>query len=300
MPSRRAIVLLALAVCLLFLAGTSKAAAPQHDNANTGSSRKQPAKRSYDTHSYYVMELSEGSDELEAQMLAGVLGAELVEQVGELRDHWLVRAPFELEKRDMSTSTSKDHDRVMQKYYSLAMEQQQETGMRRAQPMHWIQQYTPDGVTQQEKHTSSSSRNILQSRSVSPKNIVSLEKQVLKKRVKREFQPELHDKRSSWLAPRRRDTPNAGNGGISQMLREVAERFSIADPLWPKQWHLVNDRMPENSINVTGVWDQGITGAGVKVAIVDDGLDSKSTPPKLKRASTLSLASAVPQCTVET
>jgi kexin len=33
--------------------------------------------------------------------------------------------------------------------------------------------------------------------------------------------------------------------------------------------------MRENSINVTGVWDQGVTGAGVKVAIVDDGLDSK-------------------------
>lgn len=214
------------------------------------------------------MELSEGSDELEAQMQAGQLGAELVEQVGELKDHWLLRAPFELQKRDLGAQGAEEHDRVMQKYYNLAMEQQH---MQHAQPLSWIQQYTPGNIAQQESRDATK-RTILHSRSVSPKNIVSLEKQVLKKRVKRQLPEELLEKRS---IRHRRDSPDASNG-VSQFLREIAERFSIVDPLWPKQWHLANDKMPENSINVTGVWDQGITGAGIRVAIVDDGLDSES------------------------
>jgi subtilisin family serine protease len=56
----------------------------------------------------------------------------------------------------------------------------------------------------------------------------------------------------------------------------MASKFKIFDPLWSKQWHLVNGVMPENSINVTGVWEQGIVGKGVNVAIVDDGLDMHS------------------------
>lgn len=32
-----------------------------------------------------------------------------------------------------------------------------------------------------------------------------------------------------------------------------------------------------NDINVTGVWKQGISGKGVTVVIVDDGLDYNST-----------------------
>lgn len=260
MSSQRAVVLLAIATCLLCLTGTSNAAAQ-----NSKASVRKPEKRSYDTHSYYVMELSEGSDELEAQTLASTLGAELVEQVGELRDHWLVRAPVELEKRDVNDD---GQDRVMQRYYTLALNQDT---MHNAHPMKWIQQYTSD-VTQQQEHDQQDNikRNVLHSRRISPNNIVSLEKQVLKKRVKRELPAELLEKRAFRIRH-----PRDTTGGVSQMLRDLAERFSIADPLWPKQWHLANDKMPENSINVTGVWDQGITGAGVKVAIVDDGLDSE-------------------------
>lgn len=264
---RRAAILLAVAACLLScVAGTSNAAAAQGLNQEHKTGLRKPVKRSYDTHSYYVMELSEGSDETEAQILASQLGAELVEQVGELRDHWLVRAPFGLEKRDTG---HEEPDRVMQRYYSLALNHDT---MRNAHPMKWIQQYTSNQGAQQQnrEQDESGQRNALQSRSISPKNIVSLEKQVLKKRVKRELPSELLEK-PTFRIRHPRDT----TGGVSQMLRDIAERFSIADPLWPKQWHLANDKMPENSINVTGVWEQGITGAGVKVAIVDDGLDSK-------------------------
>jgi kexin len=49
-----------------------------------------PARRSYDTHDYYVLHHnpSHGSSPQES---AAALGAEFVEQVGELRDHYLVR-----------------------------------------------------------------------------------------------------------------------------------------------------------------------------------------------------------------
>jgi len=52
------------------------------------------------------------------------------------------------------------------------------------------------------------------------------------------------------------------------------------NPSWPEsyggQWHLGNDaaqsfRLPH--INVQGAWERGITGAGVTIGIVDDGVD---------------------------
>ena len=53
---------------------------------------------------------------------------------------------------------------------------------------------------------------------------------------------------------------------------ESAARASgIADPLYGCQWHL-NDPNGED-INVEEVWSKGITGEGVNVAVVDDGMD---------------------------
>lgn len=44
----------------------------------------------------------------------------------------------------------------------------------------------------------------------------------------------------------------------------------------PQQWHIVNTQIPDNEMNVTGVWQRGITGKGVHVCLVDDGLDMTS------------------------
>ncbi|KAM9439277.1 proprotein convertase subtilisin/kexin type 7 [Clarias gariepinus] len=44
------------------------------------------------------------------------------------------------------------------------------------------------------------------------------------------------------------------------------------DPKYPSQWHLHNDMKRGMDINVTGVWEHNITGAGVTVVVVDDGL----------------------------
>ncbi|KAK9326427.1 peptidase S8/S53 domain-containing protein [Lipomyces orientalis] len=59
-------------------------------------------------------------------------------------------------------------------------------------------------------------------------------------------------------------------------LREIEEALDIHDPLFEQQWHLMNPLQPGHDVNVSGVWLQNITGAGVAVAIVDDGLDFDS------------------------
>ncbi|KAL2916495.1 pheromone processing endoprotease [Polyrhizophydium stewartii] len=56
-------------------------------------------------------------------------------------------------------------------------------------------------------------------------------------------------------------------------ISEIAGRLGILDPRFRDQWHLFNPTEPGHDINVTGVWLQGISGKGVTVAFIDDGLD---------------------------
>lgn len=53
----------------------------------------------------------------------------------------------------------------------------------------------------------------------------------------------------------------------------VAQRLGLKDPLFPEQWHLVNDDFPEHMMNTTPVWDMGFTGKGILTSFLDDGLD---------------------------
>lgn len=48
---------------------------------------------------------------------------------------------------------------------------------------------------------------------------------------------------------------------------------SFSDPLFPRQWHLRNDIVGNKDCNVVKVWEYNITGHGVVVAIVDDGVE---------------------------
>ncbi|KAJ7286173.1 peptidase S8/S53 domain-containing protein [Mycena rebaudengoi] len=58
-----------------------------------------------------------------------------------------------------------------------------------------------------------------------------------------------------------------------QSSKAIAERLGIEDPLFPQQWHLLNDEAVEHSMNVIPVWEMGFTGKGVISSLVDDGLD---------------------------
>lgn len=53
----------------------------------------------------------------------------------------------------------------------------------------------------------------------------------------------------------------------------VAKHFGLHDPLFTAQWHLVNDDYPEHMMNVSPVWDMGLTGKGILTSFLDDGLD---------------------------
>ena len=181
-----------------------------------------PRPRSYHTHAYYVLELAEGSTHEQAARAASSLGAELVEQVGQLRDHYLVRA----HKRAVERRDGSGEDAVMARW------SQRKRRRRAADPL------------------------------VAAR---SLERQVIRKRAKR------HGTGPVPLAARQETSP-----APDDYLAALARRFDIRDPIWNQQWHLANDDIRANSINVTGVWAEGTTGEGIRIAIVDDGLDMHS------------------------
>ncbi|XP_048581194.1 proprotein convertase subtilisin/kexin type 7 isoform X2 [Nematostella vectensis] len=49
--------------------------------------------------------------------------------------------------------------------------------------------------------------------------------------------------------------------------------LQFKDQYFPSQWHLDNLRYVGHDINVTGVWENNITGQGVVVSVIDDGVE---------------------------
>ncbi|MED6243992.1 Proprotein convertase subtilisin/kexin type 7 [Ataeniobius toweri] len=57
-----------------------------------------------------------------------------------------------------------------------------------------------------------------------------------------------------------------------RVLSRSKRSLAFNDPNYPKQWHLHNKLNRGMDINVTGVWEHNITGQGVTVVVVDDGV----------------------------
>ncbi|KAJ7990216.1 hypothetical protein DPEC_G00298010 [Dallia pectoralis] len=66
--------------------------------------------------------------------------------------------------------------------------------------------------------------------------------------------------------------PNVRWHSQEQVLSRSKRAVAFNDPRYPKQWHLHNHVKEGMDINVTGVWERNITGAGVTVVVVDDGV----------------------------
>lgn len=65
-------------------------------------------------------------------------------------------------------------------------------------------------------------------------------------------------------------------GGLIEMApdwqpTQYVRYFAPNDPLYPQQWHLENAAGAPD-VNAAGPWSRGVTGAGVTIGIVDDGL----------------------------
>uniref|UniRef100_A0A7N6B9Y5 P/Homo B domain-containing protein n=1 Tax=Anabas testudineus TaxID=64144 RepID=A0A7N6B9Y5_ANATE len=58
-----------------------------------------------------------------------------------------------------------------------------------------------------------------------------------------------------------------------RLLSRSKRSMAFNDPRYPRQWHLHNHINTGMDINVTGLWERNITGRGVTVVVVDDGLE---------------------------
>lgn len=98
-----------------------------------------------------------------------------------------------------------------------------------------------------------------------------LEEQIPRQRNKRDKIPAFDES----LFPQNTRETDQGDS-LTLKVSKLRDNLSIDDPTFSKQWHLFNVRDSGHDINVTGVWEQGITGQNTVVALVDDGLDMNS------------------------
>ncbi|XP_066929488.1 proprotein convertase subtilisin/kexin type 7-like [Clytia hemisphaerica] len=58
-----------------------------------------------------------------------------------------------------------------------------------------------------------------------------------------------------------------------KVLQRKKRSLEFKDEFFPSQWHLDNLKFVGHDINVTGVWERNITGKGVTVSVIDDGVE---------------------------
>ena len=199
------------------------------------SANLRPHKKTYDTHQYYALEL--GTTSLAyAQSIASSLGVELVERIGELEDHWLIRREgvtphhASLSKRTADLDT---RDEIMERWDRLKALQP------RGQQKKHLKTLTPLTLRQRSKRLSPRHHDFLDPREVHPR---------------------------SYL-PTRQDLTE---------LDFAQGDIGIVDPMLNQQWHLINTELTDIELNVTDLWSKGIIGKGVRAVVVDDGLDADS------------------------
>ena len=193
-------------------------------------------------HHYYALETGANVSVQRATEMAEQVGAELVEKIGELDGHWLVRAAKD-RRRDI------DEHQVLSNWESIKR--------------------------QLDKRATKSSNH---KRSVD--SIQKLGHLPIRKRSKRTYIPVRHGNATDaypayHVLGARQDATEEPVQDLTE-LHFMQNEMNLKDPLLPKQWHLANTLMPEFELNVTKLWERGVTGKGVKVAIIDDGLDIDS------------------------
>lgn len=192
----------------------------------TANTPRRPQPRTYDTHAYYTLELSPSSSDDHAQSITEQLGVELVEPLGELDGHWILRTP------------GKTHDHEL---YHRDLLHQSDPIMKRWNDL------SSDPLRRDLLHPS-------RQRSLTPLTV--------RQRTKR--------------APHSLASPRGLSPRDDTEFLFAQNEIGLVDPMLNQQWHLINQELKDVELNVTGLWSQGVTGQGVKVAIIDDGLDMES------------------------
>lgn len=91
--------------------------------------------------------------------------------------------------------------------------------------------------------------------------------------VKRDRLPEMAVRQS---LPPSADAPDGTDAEAVAERTSLQQELNIEDPIFGEQWHLFNAIQLGHDLNVTGVWQQGITGEGATAVMVDDGIDMYS------------------------
>ncbi|NWV13853.1 PCSK7 convertase, partial [Ptilonorhynchus violaceus] len=92
------------------------------------------------------------------------------------------------------------------------------------------------------------------------------------------YQPDGHEATEHEAIRRSVDTLFAQHDSVrwhseQKLLKRSKRSLHFNDPKYPQQWHLNNRKSPGKDINVTGVWERNVTGRGVTVVVVDDGVE---------------------------
>lgn len=234
----------------------------------SSSTRTLPAKRTYDTHHYYAIETRSDYAHVDPRDVADLLGADFVERVGELEHHWLVRA-----EKDLSAQQPRSLDGSGDEARAVASD---DAVLRRWSALSHARHLPTHGLSKRHHDAAMAIR--------------AVDKQVLRRRHKRDKiyspwdTPHLYPRPRDPLPgpePRPYPDPLPRPPPIPDAKTvQMAAQFDIHDPIFTEQWHLANDRTAGNDLNISGVWEQKITGEHVNVALIDDGLDMHS--PDLK------------------
>lgn len=203
------------------------------------SSAATPRIRNHDTHDYYALHLRLDAS---PQQVASALGLDYEGELGELQDHHTFSTPRH--RRHAADAILEDLQRRRRR--------RDLTGTGALQAVLWSQ------------------------------------KQKTKARmVKRNILPPILD-RAPPVPGSKEDAKPApvadapvnkepvANPEVVAQRADLARELSIEDPIFNEQWHLFNTIQLGHDINVTGVWQQGITGEGATAVMVDDGIDMYS------------------------
>ena len=207
------------------------------------SSTKSLHPRNHDTHDYYAVHLR---SHVSPQQVASTLGLDYVGKLGELPDHYTFSSPRHREHRADETLEDLRRRRRKRSLGSTDI---------------------LDGVLWSQKQKT---KRRMEKRSVLPAMPVRERQQI---GATEDVKP---GKAAAAAEMPPQTEPPAANPEAVAAREDLKRELSIQDPIFGDQWHLFNTMQLGHDINVTGVWQQGVTGEGATAVMVDDGIDMYS------------------------